>query len=93
MNENMQEEKKKEEERKKNSTGKKEEMKGKGRKEIKTVGREKQGKETKGNRKKNRMKKRLVTCSLNNYATQHLTLNACNCQLFKSDLQPASWLT
>ncbi len=31
--------------------------------------------------------------SLNNYATQHLTLNACNCQLFKSDLQPASWLT
>ncbi len=37
MNENRQEEK--EEERKKNSTGKKEEMKGKGRKEIKTVGR------------------------------------------------------
>ncbi len=39
MNENRLEEKKKEEERKKNSTGKKEEMKGKGRKKIKTVGR------------------------------------------------------
>ncbi len=39
MNENRQEEKKKEEERQRNSTGKKEEMKGKGRKEIKTVGR------------------------------------------------------
>ncbi len=36
---------------------------------------------------------RLVTCSLNDYATQHLTLNGCNCYLFKSDLQPASWLT
>ncbi len=39
MNEKRLEEKKKEEEIKKNSTGKKEEMKGKGRKEIKTVGR------------------------------------------------------
>ncbi len=33
-------------------------MKGKGRKEIKTVGRGKQGKKTKGKRKKNIMKKK-----------------------------------
>ncbi len=36
---------------------------------------------------------RLAICSLNNYATEQLMLNPRNCQLCKSDLQPASWLT
>ncbi len=75
-------------------------MKGKGRKEIKTVGRKRKIKKNKARRqkdkeKKNGMKKkmnkkkrlrgfepetsRLGICSLNNYATQHLTLNGCNC--------------
>ncbi len=70
-------------------------MKGKGRKEIKTVGRKRKiRQEDKRKKKKNRMKKKMKKKSVDegsnqrlrlgiylfdNYETQHLTLNACNC--------------